>query len=296
MDAPCKPLFTRCCIIGLGLMGASVGLALGKYRVVAERWGYDSDPGVMAAARNRGSVEQTAALGPALQGAELVILAAPVGQILKMLQEIAPLVPQGALVTDVGSTKKEIVAAREKFLPAGVTGIGGHPMAGSEQSGAAAADPALLKKAAYILTPTQQTPRPALKRLQQMVRAVGAKPFILEPEAHDRLVALLSHLPYLAAVALVQTLQGSGYEPALLGALMGNGFRDTTRIAKGKPEMWLDIVRTNKTFLEEALKDFQGELNFLQNDIKEESGTEIFKLLAETRLFRRALDTYGKEK
>ncbi len=296
MDAPCKPLFARCCIIGLGLMGASVGLALGKYGVAAERWGYDPDPGVMAAARGRGSVEQTAALGPALQGAELVILAAPVRQILKMLQEIAPLVPRGALVTDVGSTKKEIVAAMEKFLPAGVTGIGGHPMAGSEQSGAAAADPALLKNAAYILTPTQQTPRPALKKLQQLVQAVGAKPFILEPEAHDRLVALLSHLPYLAAVALVQTLQDSGYEPALLGALVGNGFRDTTRIAKGKPEMWLDIIRTNKIFLGNALKNFQDELDFLQNGIKEENETEIFKLLAETRLFRRALDTYGKEK
>lgn len=277
-------------------MGASVGLALGKYGVVAERWGYDLDPDVMAEARRIGSVDQTAALGPALQGAELVVLAAPVGQILKMLQKIVPLVPQGALVTDVGSTKKEIVAVMEKVLPAGVTGIGGHPMAGSEQSGVAAANPALLEKAAYILTPTQQTPRPALKRLQQAVRAMGAKPFILEPEAHDRLVALLSHLPYLAAVALVQTLQGSGYEPALLSALVGNGFKDTTRIAKGKPEMWLDIIRTNKIFLESALEIFQSELNLLQHSMTEENEIDIFKMLAETKLFRRSLDTGGKEK
>ena len=281
--------------MGLGLMGASVGLALGKNRIVEERWGYDLNLRAMAEARKRGAVDETADLERALRGAELVILATPVGQILKMLQEIAPLVPRSALVTDVGSTKEKVVAAMEEFLPAGVTGIGGHPMAGSEQSGAAAADPLLLHKAAYILTPTPQTPPPLLERLQDVIRAMGAEPFILEPGAHDRLAALISHLPYLAAVTLVQTLQGSGYAQALLSNLIGNGFQDTTRIAKGDPEMWSDIILTNKIFLGEALDTFQRELNTLCCNMKEENKTMITELLSKAGNFRRSLDARGKE-
>lgn len=295
MGGPCKPLFAKCCIIGLGLMGASVGMALGRYGVAGERWGYDLDPRVMVEARARGAVDETAALGLALQEAELVILAAPVGQILKTLQKISSFVPQGALVTDVGSTKKEIVAAMEKLLPAGVTGIGGHPMAGSEQSGIAAADPLILENAAYILTPTRQTPQPALEKLKQAVRAMGAKPFILEPEAHDRFAALVSHLPYLVAVALVQTLQSNGYSRALLSNLIGNGFKDTTRIAMGEPGMWYDIFRTNKIFLEDALKNFQRELNLLRYNVEKENETVIIKMLEDAGIFRRSLDTWGKE-
>ena len=294
MGALSKPLFAKCCIIGLGLMGASVGLALGKYRVVEERWGYDLNPGVMAEARARGAVDKTAGLEQALREAELVILAAPVGEIIKTLREIPSFVSRGALVTDVGSTKKEIVAALEKFLPPGVTGIGGHPMTGSEKSGIAAADPLILEKAAYLLTPTRQTPPPALEKLKQTVRAMEAVPFILEPEAHDRFAALVSHLPYLVTVALVQTLQSSGYPREFLINLTGNGFKDTTRIAMGEAAMWYDIFRTNKIFIGEALKNFQRELHLLQSNVEQENQTVVSKMLEDAARCRRSLDAREK--
>lgn len=277
-------------------MGASVGLALGKYRVVEERWGYDLNPRVMVEARARGAVDKTAGLEQALREAELVILAAPVGEIIKTLQEISSFVFRGALVTDVGSTKKEIVVALEKFLPPGVTGIGGHPMAGSEKSGIVAADPLILKKAAYLLTPTRQTPPPALEKLKQTVWAMGAVPFILEPEAHDRFAALVSHLPYLVTVALVQTLQSSGYPREFLINLTGNGFKDTTRIAMGEAAMWYDIFKTNKIFIGDALKNFQRELHLLQSSMEQGNQTVVSKMLEDAARCRRSLDAREKER
>ena len=261
MAGPCKPLYAKCCILGLGLMGGSMGIALGSNNVVGERWGYDVDALAMEKAVERGAVDNAADLNApglrqALQDAELIILSAPVRQSLKILEEIAPLLQKGALVTDVGSTKKKIVRAMEDLLPPGVTGIGGHPMSGSEKSGIAAADAALLKNAAYLLTPARNTPPKKLEKLQTAIRAIGAIPFILDPEEHDKLAALISHLPHLVAVTLVNTLKNSGYEQNLLHAFAGNGFKDTTRIAMGEPSVWYDIFSTNKSNLNDALNSF----------------------------------------
>ena len=275
-------------------MGASVGLALKKYKVVQECWGYDVDPLVMAEARARDVVDQTAGLEEALRGAGLVILAAPAWEIIRTLQEKSSFISRGALVTDVGSTKKEIVAALEKFLPPGVTGIGGHPMAGSEKSGIAAADPSILEKAAYLLTPTQQTPLPALEKLKKTVRAMGAIPFIMDPEVHDEFVAVVSHLPYLVTVALVQTLQSSSFPPELLIHLTGNGFKDTTRIALGEAAMWRDIFRTNKYFIGDALEKFQRKLCQLKESMAEENQALVSGALKDAALFRRSLEAGEK--
>lgn len=274
-------------------MGGSMGIALGNNNVVGERWGYDVDALAMEKAVERGAVDNAADLNAhglqqALQDAELVILSVPVRQSLKILEEIAPLLQKGALVTDVGSTKKKIVRAMEDILPPGVTGIGGHPMSGSEKSGIAAADAALLKNTAYLLTPARSTSPAELEKLQTAIRAIGALPFILDPEEHDKLAALISHLPHLVAVTLVNTLKNSGYEQKLLHTLTGNGFKDTTRIAIGEPSVWYDIFSTNKNHLSDALNIFLRELNKLSSNLEKGNEKEVVRSLAEGRLWRRS--------
>jgi prephenate dehydrogenase len=264
-------------------------MALGKYKVVEERWGYDVSPRAMVEARERGAVDETAVLSQALQDAELVILSMPVGQILKVLEEISPFLQKGALVTDVGSTKKQIVKAMESLLFPGVTGIGGHPIAGSEQAGIAAADPLLLENAIYLLTPTRQTPKPALEKMEKVIRAIRACPLMLGPEEHDRLVALVSHLPQLVAVALVNALRSCGHERELLLTLAGRGFKDTTRIAMGEPSMWYDIFTTNKVFLKDSLKIFLEELHLLAGYLEQENEGEAVRILENAGFLRRAL-------
>lgn len=289
MAVPCKPLFKKCCIIGLGLIGGSVGMALGKYKVVEERWGHDVNARAMVEARERGAVDKTADLSQALEDAELVILSMPVSQIVKMLGEISSSLQKGALVTDVGSTKQKIVETMEIVLPPGVTGVGGHPMAGSEQAGVTAANPFLLENAVYLLTPTRHTSNTKLEKLQDTIRAIRAHPFIMEPEEHDRLIALVSHLPQMVAVALVNTLRNCGQEHELLFTLAGKGFRDTTRIAMGEPSMWYDIFATNKIFLRDSLKIFLEELNLLHGYLEKGDEKETIKTLTKAGFVRRSL-------
>lgn len=290
MAVPCsKPLFKKCSIIGLGLLGGSLGMALGKYNVVEERWGHDLNLLSMAEARERGAVDKTGELSRALKDAELVILSMPVGQIIKMLGEISPSLQKGALVTDVGSTKLRIVETMENVLPPGVTGVGGHPMAGSEQAGIAAADPSLLENALYLLTPTRHTSGRELKKLQETIRAVGARPLILKPEEHDRFAALVSHLPQMVAVALVNTLRNCGQEQEQLLTFAGKGFKDTTRIAMSEPSMWYDIFTTNKNFLRDSLQIFLEELHLLHGYLEKENEKEAKETLTKAGFLRRSL-------
>ncbi|MDO9534477.1 MAG: prephenate dehydrogenase/arogenate dehydrogenase family protein [Bacillota bacterium] len=290
MAVPCsKPLFKKCCIIGLGLMGGSLGMALGKYNVVEERWGHDINALSMAEARERGAVDKTGDLSSSLDDAELVILSMPVGQIVEMLSEISSFLKKGALVTDLGSTKLRIVETMENVLPPGVTGIGGHPMAGSEQAGIAVADPSMLENAIYILTPTWHTSGRKLRKLQDMIHAVGARPLILEPEEHDRFAALISHFPQMVAVALVNTLRNSGQDQDLLLTLAGNGFKDTTRIAMSEPSMWYDIFTTNKKYLRDSLEIFLEELHSLHGYLEKEDEKEAKETLTKAGFVRRSL-------
>ncbi|MEW5921430.1 MAG: prephenate dehydrogenase/arogenate dehydrogenase family protein [Bacillota bacterium] len=261
-------------------------MALGKHNVVEERWGYDVNAWALQEARARGAVDKIAKLPLALQDAELVILSMPVKQILKLLKEISPFLQKGILVTDVGSTKKMIVEAMENVLPPGVTGIGGHPMAGSEKAGITAADPLLLQGAAYLLTPTKKTPRAALQKIEKTILAIGAHPLILSPEEHDRLTALISHLPQFVSAALVNTLRNYANDHKLLQTIAGRGFKDTTRIAMGNAEMWYDIFTTNKVYLMDSLKNFLEELHALVDCLEKGKGEETVELLKTAGLLR----------
>lgn len=249
----------RVAILGLGLMGGSLALALrGR---CGEVWGYDIDPAATGYAAAHGVVDQVVALDAAL-AADVVILAAPPRVILAQLAELARRPPPAAptLLLDLGSTKTEIVAAMAA-LPAGWHPVGGHPMCGKEVSGLAHAEAGLFAGKTFILSPLPQTAPGALRLAEALVAATGAELLVLPPARHDTLAALASHLPYAVAALLVRVADASA-DPALW-TMASSGFRDTSRLAASDLTMMTDILLTNRAAIVEALGDYRAELDAL---------------------------------
>jgi len=208
--------------------------------------GWDRDPRVIKEARGRLAIDREArSLAEAVRDAQVVIVATPVQAVRDLFTQLAPLLPAGVIVTDVASTKAEVTHWAATLLPAAVAYVGGHPMAGKERSGVAAADPALFRDAIYCLTAGSSTPQQAIEVVEAIVHAVGAKPYYIDPEEHDAYVAAISHLPMLLSVGLVEVTTSS---PAWkeLAPLAATGFRDVSRLASGDPEMHRDILLTNR--------------------------------------------------
>ncbi len=287
-------IFRKTALIGTGLIGGSIGIALRERRLVEEIAGYDRDPETCARAVKRGAIDKAAASpAEAVRGAELVILAVPVLSTLELLREILPALDQGALVTDVGSTKAWIMEAVEAILPEGVTFIGGHPMAGSEESGIGGSDSALLENAIYVLTPGPHASGEATGKLSNLVEGTGAQPLILDPLAHDRIVASVSHLPHLAAAALVRSVAGTD-NLELVRTLAAGGFRDSTRIALGSPDVWRDICISNRWALLAALKRYRESLNLLEKYLSVPDPDAVEEFLRQARDYRSTIPHRGR--
>lgn len=201
--------------------------------------------------------EYTTDLQQAVQGADLVILASPVGTFEGLLRGIAPHLKAGVVVSDVGSTKRTVARLAKEILPATTVFIGAHPMAGGERSGAVHARADLFHNAALILTPESDTDPTALSALSALWRQLGTRVIHLTPETHDRLVASVSHLPHATAAMLVTLQSPSALE------LSGGGYRDSTRIAAGDPDLWRDILLDNRDFVADALRVLREELDTL---------------------------------
>lgn len=260
-------MFNRVAIIGLGLIGGSIGLALQKANAAEQVVGYDQGRGVSERACKIGAIDQEyASMTEAVNGAELVVLATPVGVVHDILQAIAPALTAGTVVTDVSSTKTQVVGWAEEFLPTTVSFVGGHPMAGKEVSGVEVADPDLFKNCIYCLTPTARTCSNAISKVTSLVEILGAQLRFLEPAEHDGLVAGVSHLPFLIAATLMNTV---GEDPTWSDAslLASSGFRDTTRLAAGNPEMYRDICLTNSSSIVHWLDEYVSNLSVLRDQI-----------------------------
>ncbi|HYL42655.1 MAG TPA: prephenate dehydrogenase/arogenate dehydrogenase family protein [Ktedonobacteraceae bacterium] len=262
-------MFNRVAILGLGLIGGSIGLALHKAKAAQQVVGYDLGKGVMNQARKVGAIDQPySALVDAVRGSELIILATPVGAMKVLLQDIASAVLPGAVVTDVASTKVQVITWAEEFLPSTVAFVGGHPMTGKELSGVEAADASLFQNRIYCLTPTARTNPNAITKVSTLIEALGARVRFLEPAEHDGQVAGVSHLPFLASIALMNTVaQSSAWGDAAL--LAAGGFRDATRLAGGNPEMYRDICLTNAEALTRWLNEYIRSLSTLRDRIAE---------------------------
>ena len=277
----------RVAIIGLGLMGSSLAGALrGKCRAVigVARRAETVTEALTQRLIDTGMTE----LADGVSDADIVILATPVRTIIELVRTIGPLLPAGALLLDVGSTKAEIVAAMET-LPTHVQPLGGHPMCGKELSGITAADPALYQGKTFILTPLDRTTPDALALGKALVAAIGAHPLILDPIRHDRLVATLSHLPYLLAGALVRTADLTTSTDPAAWEIVATGFRDTSRVAASDVTMMTDILLTNREEILSALVAYRDQLDLLMELVRGGDEEQMRTALSEIRTMRKEM-------
>ena len=275
-------LFDTVVIAGVGLIGGSVGLGIHQ-RFLAERViGLDHDPAALDAARGLGAIDEAQlAPGPWLEEAGLVILATPVRTLVPLGRQLRPYLNDAAIVTDVGSVKNEIVEGLREL-----TFVGGHPMTGSERIGVQNADAALLENAVWVLTPDRESDPGAVATVRDFVEHLGARPLQVDPAQHDRLVAAVSHIPYLTAVALT-TLVSDDEDRDLMMLLAAGGFRDLTRVASGSPVMSRDMVVGNLEAVRETLSAFRGQLNILAAQIEDPEA-----LLAQGERAKRSRDSF----
>ena len=257
-------------IIGLGLIGGSLALSLKKYNMDFKITGYDNIPEALNIAIYRNIIDKAAQnYVDAVKDADLVIIATPVRLIVDVAREIKDNLKKGAILTDVGSAKENIVAKMHEILPSDVIFIGGHPMAGSENDGVLSARQDLFINAFYILTPTDNTRTEELAILHSLLTKIGAKVITISPSEHDKIVSLISHLPHIISTNLVALVDDRQKELNNLFKLCAGGFRDMTRIAASNPKMWIDISFENKKEIINALDGYISYLNKFKESLIE---------------------------
>ena len=257
-------------ILGTGLIGASIGLALKAAKPGTQVVGYDASGDNLRRAQAVKAIDRRASLRDALADADLVIVSVPVGSMKALFEEMGPLLPVHALVMDTGSTKASVLQWAADLLPDGVRFIGGHPMAGKTETGPDAADAKLFQGAVWCLAPLPSAPRDAIDEAVRLVESLGAGAYFLDPDEHDGLVASVSHLPYLMSVALIGHLgrERSWRETASLAA---GGFAYATHLTDSDPQMFADIMRTNRDNLARRLDLYIAELEALREAIANDS-------------------------
>jgi len=283
----------RVSIVGVGLIGGSLGMAWKAAGVVSEVVGVTRRPEAIDEAVALGAIDRgTVDLAAGVCEADVVILAPPVRSIVPIFRTMRPHLKPGAVVSDVGSTKEEICRAIwDEGYP---LFIGGHPMAGSEKEGVAAADPYLFQNAPYILVPHADTTGEALGLLAELVKASGARPLVMKADVHDAIVATVSHVPHLMAAVLVQFAAArAGEIPGLL-ELAAGGFRDTTRVASGPEDVWTDICMTNASQIVAGVERLESLLRTLKEALTERDSARLREFLAFARNVREKLPAKSK--
>ncbi len=280
---------SRVALLGTGLIGGSIGLALRRAGTTVV--GFDPDDGRVHRAQELGAVDEIASsVGAAVATVDIAVVAAPVAVITAVVVEVLDAIPANAVATDVGSVKAPIVAAVERVRPdAAARYVGGHPMAGSEQEGLDGADPDLFVGSTWVLTPTERTEATAFTTVRTLVRGLGAEVVAVTPERHDALVAVVSHVPQLAATTLMDVAATSGEQHATLLRLAAGGFRDMTRIAAGHPGIWPDICVANQAAIVAALDEYLDALGAVRSLVAAGDRAGLLALLERARAARRSL-------
>ena len=279
-------MIERLAIVGVGLLGGSLAKAARAHAIAREIVGIGRDAGRLRPALTDGTLDRiTTDLADGLRGADRVVLAATVLANETLLPTVWQAAPAGALITDVGSTKRGIVAAADR-LAAGrrdVQFVGSHPMAGSEKSGYAVARVDLFQGATVVVTPGELDAAAAVKSVSELWTAVGGRVVTLDPETHDRAVAAISHLPHVAAWALVDAV--ARFEPDAF-AVAARGFKDTTRIAAADPDMWREILLHNREAVVASIAAFRLALDDLERLVARGDGAALTALLARVKAMR----------
>lgn len=285
-------MIERLVIIGVGLLGGSIGLTAKKKKIAERVIGIGRNPERLELARQKGAIDEfTTDIASGLRESDLIILCLPVERIIEYLPQLAEHSPANAIVTDVGSTKKTIVEEAEKWFVNGrATFIGSHPLAGSEKSGVEFATATLFNGATCFVTVNETTPLDKLQQVVKFWRLLGARPFILRPDRHDYLVGMSSQAVHFVASGLAKAFGSQGEDANLLRLIIGTGFKDTTRIAKGDVELWLEICRQNPRYIAESLGKITRELNEIKEAIENKDFEKVRTFLAEAREIRLMLD------
>lgn len=277
-------LIDKLTIVGAGLIGGSIGLAARRRGLAREIVGIGGDPKSLEVAISRGAIHSgTTDLGQGVQGADFVVFCTPVDRIAAQVRQAAPHCSAGAILTDAGSTKAAIVYELREGLPAGVSFVGSHPLAGSEKRGPEHAHADLFHNRICIVTPDLLTEPAAVERVTAFWKALGADVRLLEPGEHDQILARTSHLPHLVASALAAML------PPEFLAYTASGFRDTTRIAASDPALWTSIFLQNAGQLMEALTSFEVQLKAYRQAIEAGDAEKIAELFTQGKQVRDAL-------
>ena len=284
-------------IAGLGLIGASLALGIKRSHPNVTVLGYNRSEASRTIALERGMVDQVtddfAAFAPL---ADIIILALPIKQTKSYLETLAGLhLKDRVLVTDAGSTKAEIVAQAEKvFTDKDVRFVGGHPMAGSHKTGAAAADATLFENAYYIFTPSSLTTGGAMKELKELLSGLGSRFIEIDAEEHDRVTSQISHFPHILASTLVEQAVAYGEEHEMTRRFAASGFRDMTRIAESEPGMWTSILLSNPQAILERIADFKERLDQVAKTIQAENEEAIWSFFHEGRKHRKEMQIHQR--
>jgi prephenate dehydrogenase len=278
-------LFERVAIIGVGLIGGSFALALKQAKACAHVVGAGRNPGNLTLALQRGAIDSIAPdPAAAARGADLVLLATPVSHYPKILSSMS--LHSKAIVTDAGSTKRDVIAAARSALKEKIAQfVPGHPIAGAEKSGVAAATPELFRNRRVVLTPLPENPAAAVSKVEQAWESCGARITKMNPDEHDGVLAAVSHLPHVLAFALVHDI-ASRVNAAQLFSYAAGGFRDFTRIASSHPEMWRDICIANRDRLLEEIDRYSKNLGLIRKIIESADSAALEKLFSDSRAAR----------
>jgi cyclohexadieny/prephenate dehydrogenase len=290
-------IYRRVALIGLGLIASSMAHAMRAGGLAAEIVGHAKSAETRGVALEIGLCDRVcASAAEAVVGADLVVLAVPVGAMEALAAEIGPHLAPGATVTDVGSVKQAVIAAVAPHMPAGIAFIPGHPMAGTEYSGPRSGFATLFQNRWWLLTPLPDTDPAAIARLEALLHAMGAKTDVMDAPHHDLVLAVVSHTPHLIAYTMVGVADDlrrvSNSEVIKYSA---TGFRDFTRIAASDPTMWRDVFLTNKEATLDILGRFTEELFALQRAIRLGDGDHLHAYFTRTRAIRRGIIEAGQD-
>lgn len=274
-------------IIGLGLIGGSLGLALKRNQDVFVT-GFDNSYGAMQEAYRRGIIDKIAvSVDRVSEDADVIIFATPVNTTLRLLKEVPTwTLKKNVIISDTGSTKGPIMDAVEPLIEQGITFIGGHPMTGSHKSGVSAARAHLFENAYYILTPSKNVKEEQIGKMRDLLIPTKGKVVVIDAVEHDRMTAIVSHFPHLVASSLVGRLSAQQEQQPFVRDLAAGGFRDVTRIASADPIMWRDITIQNRDELLRQLDGWVGEMDDIRRMLMRNDPNEIQKYFAEAKKFR----------
>lgn len=263
-------LFGKVTVIGVGLIGGSVGMGIKKKKLAHSVWGVTRHHGSIKKALEVRAIDRgTLNIGEAVKDADLVIIATPVGEIARTIKEVVRTAKDGCILTDVGSTKRKVVEEIEKSLPPHCHFVGSHPLAGSEKRGVEFATPDLFSSSVCIVTKTAKTKTKPLRTVEKLWKGLGAEVVLMSPHRHDRIVAQVSHVPHLVSIALVKSLERTNTTFA------STGFRDTTRVASSDPVIWKDICLSNSENIVRSLDAFATILARLRNLVSVRDGRSL---------------------